>query len=89
MPTKSSTRTKTLTVRVGPSMRQAISDYASAREMTDGEFVRYCVRFYMDTVDLDPESDGIESDEEYERGQQDLAESGESRLEIARLRRGE
>lgn len=52
MPTTSS---KTLTIRVGPKLRLLIEQYAAANEMSAGEFVRYCVRVYTDTVPLDGE----------------------------------
>jgi hypothetical protein len=49
MPAQGSARTKTLTIRVGPSLKSQIDAYAEAREMTAGEFVRYAVLVYMDS----------------------------------------
>ena len=52
---KGTGRTQTITIRVGPRLRSQIEEYASAREMSVGEFVRYCVLVYMDTTPAEEE----------------------------------
>lgn len=55
MPQTTTHRTKTITVRVGPNFRAMVKEYAAMREMSVGEFVRYCTMLYMDTTPADPE----------------------------------
>lgn len=80
MPTQGSARTKTLTIRVGPNLKGQIDAYAKAREMTAGEFVRYCVLVYMDSTFTDPDEwDGAEPPSEEEMAAQPPLEIGEIR----------
>ena len=88
MPKTTPHRTKTITVRVGPKLRAELQRYAELREMSVGEFVRYCALVYMDTTAADPDADlAIDPDEEYQRGQRDLAQSGGA-LVVGEVRRG-
>ena len=82
MPTKGSTRTKTLTIRVGPNLKSQIEAYAHAREMTAGEFVRYAVLVYMDSTFVDPD----EMDGELPPSDEEMA--AQPPLEIGEIRRG-
>jgi uncharacterized protein (DUF1778 family) len=54
MPKTEISKTKTITIRLGPNTRANVERYAAKREMSVGEFVRYCVRVYMDST---PEDD--------------------------------
>lgn len=87
MPKTTTHRTKTITVRVGPSLRADLHHYATLREMSVSEFVRYCAMLYMNTTPADPDEDDFDGDEEYQRGQHDLAQTGDY-LEIAQVKRG-
>jgi hypothetical protein len=53
MPKVQTTKPATLTIRVGPVTRSEIERYAKFREMSTGEFVRYCIRVYMDSIDAE------------------------------------
>lgn len=44
------TKPQTLTIRIGPAQRKLWEEYAEAREMRLGEFVRYAVRVYTDST---------------------------------------
>ena len=46
-------QTQTITIRVSPLLRENIRAYADAREMSPSDFVRYAIRFYMDSVAVD------------------------------------
>jgi uncharacterized protein (DUF1778 family) len=41
------TKPETITLRIGPQLRDAIGRYAAAREMTPSEFMRHALRAYM------------------------------------------
>lgn len=71
----------TIQVRVGDSMKQSIARYARAREMTNGEFVRYCIWTYMDSTPPDEA-------EEFEHPNPDASQSVERNVEIGEVRRG-
>lgn len=90
MPAKTSNRTKTLTIRVGPATRAAIDSYAKARDMTSGEFVRYCVRVYMDTTFMDDADEELaQEDAERARADNEFDErTGGRKLEAVNIRRG-
>lgn len=84
MPTTKTHRTKTVTVRVGPRLRADLERYAELREMSVGEFLRYCALVYMDSTPSDPdEMDG------YSAWASDEEEAANTPLEIARVKRGE
>jgi predicted HicB family RNase H-like nuclease len=51
----------TLNVRVGPKLDRAVKLYAEAREMTVSEFVRYCLKTYIDTTPIVDEWDTEEN----------------------------
>lgn len=83
MPKTTTHRTKTITVRVGPNLRAELERYATLREMSVGEFIRYCAMVYMDTTPADP-------DEDPEPGDRVSVEelAAQPPLEIAQVRRG-
>lgn len=61
MPRTQTTKPETLTVRLGPKTRADAERYAELREMNLSEFVRYCVRLYMDSTPEDPDYVGEEN----------------------------
>jgi hypothetical protein len=89
MPKTSSNRTATVTIRVGPTAKDTIREYAKARDMTLGEFVRYCVWTYMDQTTLhdDPEQDMQDELAEWSRKNPEASRAGR-RVELGEIRKG-
>jgi hypothetical protein len=85
MPKTTIHRTKTITVRVGPNLKAELDRYAALREMSVGEFVRYCALLYMDTTPADPDE---EPEPVEDLGDPESWGGPDQRLEVGTVKRG-
>jgi len=53
------TKTSTLTIRLGPKLREELEKHAYHQEMALGEFIRYAVSQYLATQEDPDEPDSM------------------------------